>query len=112
VLLYDWVEGEKGAFDRISEERRERWLANASTMRPMMSQPAPPSISCASLGKMKVPMLVTRGKHDNPFYVLNTDTFASCLPPGHRVAIIPNAAHVIGGSTAFGEAVLTFLAER
>jgi hypothetical protein len=82
VLLYDWVEGTKGAFYKLSEVRRERWLANASTMRPMRSQPAPPSISCATLGKMKVPMLVTRGKHDNPFYVLNTDTFASCLPQG------------------------------
>jgi len=57
-------------------------------------------------------MLVTRGEHDNPFYVLNTDTFASCLPPGNRAAIIPNAAHVMGGNTAFGEAVLTFLAEH
>jgi pimeloyl-ACP methyl ester carboxylesterase len=112
VLLYDWVEGEKGAFDKLSGARRERFLANASTMRPMMSQPAPPSISCATLGKVKVPMLVTRGEHDNPFYVLNTDTFASCLPRGNRAAIIPNAAHVMGGNTAFGEAVLTFLAEH
>jgi hypothetical protein len=31
VLLYDWVEGEKGAFDKLSEARRERFLANAST---------------------------------------------------------------------------------
>ena len=65
------------------------FLANASTMRPMMSQPAPPPIFCATLGKMKVPMLVTRGERDNSFYVLKTDTFASCLPPGNRAAIIP-----------------------
>jgi hypothetical protein len=81
ILLYDWIEGEKGAFDKISEARSELFLSNASTMRPMMSQPAPPPIFCATLGKMKVPMLVTRGERDNSFYVLKTDTFASCLPP-------------------------------
>ena len=89
ILLYDWIEGEKGAFDKISEARSELFLSNASTMRPMMFQPAPPPIFCATLGKMKVPMLVTRGERDNSFYVLKTDTFASCLPPGNRAAIIP-----------------------
>jgi hypothetical protein len=50
------------------------------------------------------------GEHDIPFDVLSADTFATC-PLRNHAAIIPNAAHVMGVNTAFGEAVLTFLAE-
>jgi hypothetical protein len=38
--------------------------------------------------------------------------YSQAAPLGNRAAIIPNAADVMGGNTAFGEAVLTFLAEH
>lgn len=111
-LLIDSISGEAGAFRKFSQERRRRVLENARTMGPMLAQRAPPTISCAAIGAMRVPVLVVRGEQTTPFYAMTTDAFFRCLPPGNREAVIPNAGHpqYTANPVAYTDTLLGYLA--
>jgi pimeloyl-ACP methyl ester carboxylesterase len=112
ALLVDSISGQAGAFRKFPEERRRRVLENARTMGPMLAQRPPPRLSCAEIGKMRVPVLVVRGDRTIPFFAMTTDAFFRCLPPGNREAFIPNAGHIhfAANPAAFTETLLVFLA--
>ena len=113
-LLIDSILGGPGTFRRLPEDRRRRILDNARTMGPVLAQRPPPTISCANLGAIRVPVLAVRGERTTPFYAATTDAFFRCLPPGNREAVIPNAGHAQSAANpaAYAETLLAFLAQH
>jgi pimeloyl-ACP methyl ester carboxylesterase len=115
MMLYDDVEGQAGAFDKISPERQQRWTVNARTLGPMFAglQIAPDQLTCDRIRSISVPTLVVRGENTIPFQRASAKAFKRCLPPGSRSAVILNVAHMWASNTeTAGMVILEFLAGR
>lgn len=113
-LLFEWVNNQgPGAFDRQSEAVRQMILDNARTVPLFLAAPAPPAVSCATLGSVKTPTLVTGGEQTPRFYSLINEVVVRCIP-GSRLVTIPQATHPmpIQNPAAFNEVLLQFLAQH
>lgn len=111
ALLVDSVSGAPGTFGKLPGQRRRRLMDNVRTMGPLLLQRPPPTLTCAAIGAIHVPVLVVRGEKTTPFYAATTDALVRCLPPGISQAVIPNAGHVqyVANPKAFTDAVLGFI---
>jgi pimeloyl-ACP methyl ester carboxylesterase len=103
-----------GAFWKLTEDRRTRFLENVRTIGPQLAQPPPPPITCPLVGAVRTPVLVMRGERTNPYYNAVTDALLSCLPAATERFVIPAAGHssYAANPAAFTEAVLGFLARH
>jgi pimeloyl-ACP methyl ester carboxylesterase len=112
ILLFDQVCGEEGAFHKVSEERKRRWLDNAKTIGLRRAQEAVRSFRHEELGRIIRPILVVRGERTTPFHALATKAVLSSLPAGTIETVIPDAGHLSYADQpgAFGDAVMFFLA--
>jgi len=113
-VFIDWVAGTPGAFWKLTEDRRGRFLENVRTIGPQMAQPPPPPISCPLVGTVPIPVLVIRGERTNPYFAAVTDALLSCLPAGTERSVIPAAGHATyaANPAALTESVLGFLARH
>ncbi len=111
-VFIDWVAGTPGAFWKLTEDRRRRFLENVRTIGPQMAQPPPPPITCPLVGAVRIPVLVIRGERTTRYYNAVTDALLSCLPSGTERSVIPAAGHAsyAANPAAFTESVLGFLA--
>jgi pimeloyl-ACP methyl ester carboxylesterase len=102
-----------GAFEKQPDAIRRMILENARTVPLMIAAPAPPAVSCGSLGGLKVPTLVVGGKQSAQFYSLINEEVVRCTP-GSRMVRIPQATHWMSmhNPAAFNEALLQFLAQH
>jgi pimeloyl-ACP methyl ester carboxylesterase len=113
-LFFDWVNNQgAGAFDTQPEAIRQMLLDNARTVPLLLAAPAPPAVSCATLGSVKVPTLVVGGAQTSRYFALIEEVVVRCLPGSHLVTI-PNATHPLSFQNpgAFNEALLQFLAQH
>ena len=113
-LLFDSVNNQgAGAFDKQPEAVRQMILDNARTVPLLIAAPAPPAVSCATLGGVKAPTLVASGERTRRYYALLSKAVVRCIP-GSRLVTIPKATHPmsIQNPAAFNEALLQFLAQR
>jgi len=90
--LIDWVEGGPGGFRKLSRAIQEQLLANAATVGPTYSAPAP-VVTCDQLRALQLPVLIVRGEQTRPWYRLVAATAADCIP-GAESAVIPAARHM------------------
>jgi pimeloyl-ACP methyl ester carboxylesterase len=112
--LFDWVNNQgAGAFDTQPEAVRQMFLENARTVPLLLAAPAPPPISCATLGGVKAPTLVVGGAQTLRYFALINEVVVRCLPGSHLVTI-PNATHPVSfqNPAAFNAALLHFLAQH
>ena len=88
-------------------------LDNARTVPLLLAAPAPPPVSCATLGGVKAPTLVVGGAHTLRYFALINGVVVRCLPGSHLVTI-PNATHTVSfqNPAAFNAALLHFLAQH
>jgi len=113
-LLFDWVANQgAGAFDKQPEAVRQMILDNARTVPLLLAAPAPPAVSCATLGGVKAPTLVIGGEQTPRYFSLINEVIVRCIP-GSRLVIIPQATHPMSlqNPAAFNEALLQFLAQH
>jgi pimeloyl-ACP methyl ester carboxylesterase len=109
-LFFDWVNNQgAGAFDKQPEALRQMMLDNAKTVPLLLAAPPPPAISCATLGGVKAPTLVTGGEHTSRYFSLINEIVVRCVP-GSRLAIIPKATHPMSyqNPVTFNEALAGF----
>lgn len=115
ILQYDWVQGEDGAFKKISEAEQQRWLLNARTLGPSIADlsSARYPMTREKIAAIRVPVLVVRGERTNPYYITTCEDFRSCLPPGNSFAVIPSTSHIwLASQTAASKAILDFISKH
>jgi pimeloyl-ACP methyl ester carboxylesterase len=113
-LFFEWVNNQgAGTFDKQPEAVRQIILDNARTVPLALAAPAPPAVSCATLGGVKVPTLVIGGEQTPRYFSLINEIVVRCLPGSHLVTI-PNATHPMSlqKPAAFNEALLQGLAQH
>jgi pimeloyl-ACP methyl ester carboxylesterase len=113
-LFFDWVNNQgAGAFDKQPEAVRQMILDNARTVPLLLAAPAPPAVSCATLGGVKAPTLVVGGEQTLRYFALINEIVVRCMP-GSRLVTIPQATHLmsIQNPATFNEALLQFLAQH
>lgn len=111
--LLDWVNGERGVFDRLAPPLRSMNADNARTLALAFAAPPPPPISCAQLEGLKVPVTLAVGQSTRPLFKILSETASRCLP-GSRLVVIPNARHLgpFENSSAVNDALLAFLTQH
>lgn len=109
-LFMDSVEAQPGTFDALPQTGRSVMLDNARMLPLLFAAPPPPSITCAQLGQIKVPVAIARGELTRVFWRITADTASRCIA-GSRLIIIPKARHLGPWQepAAFNEALLGFL---
>jgi pimeloyl-ACP methyl ester carboxylesterase len=108
-LFVDAIHGQPGIFDTLSPGMRAAMLDNARTIPLDFGAPPPPSISCAQLGQIKVPVAIAVGELTRSSYKILADTASRCIP-GSRLIVIPKGRHsaLSEAPAAFNEALLGF----
>lgn len=88
------VYGDAGAWDRLSEAARRRFLDNRSTWGPMAAAPAEAPTPCDALGRLPMPLLVLEGETTVAGFRVTNDRLMQCLP-GHALRyVVPGAPHL------------------
>jgi pimeloyl-ACP methyl ester carboxylesterase len=113
-LFFDWANNQgAGAFDKQPEFLRQMILDNARTVPLLIAAPAPPAVTCATLGGVKAPTLVVGGEQTLRYFALINEVVVRCIP-GSRLVTIPQATHPmsIQNPAAFNEVLLQFLVQH
>lgn len=85
--------GGPGHFDRQPEECRAIQRDNAHSLPPLLAQEPPPSITCAELASLRVPVTILWGERSRPVFTVPSQAAARCIGGnGHRP--IPGAGHL------------------
>jgi pimeloyl-ACP methyl ester carboxylesterase len=102
-----------GTFETQPEAFRQMILDNARTVPLQLAAPRPPTLSCATLGRVKAPTLVVGGERSLRYHMLINEVIVQCIP-GSRLVVIPQATHLMShqNPTAFNEALLHFLGQQ
>lgn len=99
-----------GYFDAQPPDRRDMQMDNARTMPLLLSQPAPPAITCAQLGRLSMPVCIAHGERTRPVFGVPSRAAARCIPHGRHL-VVPGATHMWPDESpeAFTAAVVDFL---
>lgn len=112
-LMIDFVYADPGNFDRRSQASRSMLLDNARTIAPHVSAPPPPRVTCDQLGRLKMPVTITKGELTRPFFRVLSEAAHRCIP-GSQLITVANARHGSPDQNPadFNEALLGFLARN
>ena len=112
-LFHDWVNGDPGNFERLSQASKSMLMDNARTVPLHLSAPPPPRVACEQLGQLKMPVMIVKGELTRPFFRVLSEAAHRCIP-GSQLVTISNARHGSPNQnpTAFNEALLGFLARN
>lgn len=111
-LFFDWVNGQPGAFEAAPSATRSMHLDNARTVRLQLASP-PNALTCDQVGRLEVPVTITRGELTRPYFRVLAESAHRCLPRSQLI-VIPGARHGAPNqqADAFNETLLTFLARH
>lgn len=114
MLVANAVLDDPDGFKKMSPERQQRWLDNATTMAPMFGGRPSKPVSCEQLKSLKVPAMVVRGERTRENFVFGHEALLSCLPPSTVAAVIPGATHMwpSDNPTGAATAILSFIAKH
>lgn len=109
--FHDWVNGQAGAFDSLSAGLQAMRYDNARTLPFQLSPPARASITCAGVGKIAAPVLITTGAATRTYFRLISTALHRCIP-GSSLVTIPGAQHLapFQAPEPFNRTLLSFLA--
>jgi non-heme chloroperoxidase len=110
ITFIDFVNEPAGGFMGLPEFYRKEMLQNASTVKPLLASPPPPSFTCEDAKAIKAPTLLVEGQLTQTFRRLVNNELQRCLPNAERT-VIPDAAHPLEMEKPgeFNAAVLQFL---
>jgi pimeloyl-ACP methyl ester carboxylesterase len=108
-LLMDAADGRVGAFRQLPDQIRGVMLENGRILPLLFASPAP-SITCADLGRLGIPVSLVVGEQSRVFYRIAAEAAHRCIA-GSRLIEVPNARHLWPSQepAAFGQLVLDFL---
>lgn len=109
-LLMDGTEDRVGAFWELPDQMRAVMLENGRILPLYFASPPAPSITCADLGRLGIPVSVVVGEDGRIFYRIVAEAAHRCIP-GSNLIKVPNARHIWPGQdhVAFSQLVLDFL---
>jgi pimeloyl-ACP methyl ester carboxylesterase len=109
-LIVDGANGKPGTFDALPAATRTMHLENARSVPLLLAAPPPPSISCAQLGQLKMPVAMGVGEYSPLHYEVPAKGASRCLP-GLTLIVVPKESHhwPITSPAAFTERLLVFL---
>lgn len=106
------VYGDPGAWEKLSESQRQRFLDNKDSWIALAKGPQAPPTSPAALACLPMPVLVLEGEKTVAGFRVTNDQLVRCLPPGAQRYVVPGAPHmwypVNPGAAA--ERILEFIA--
>jgi len=110
IAFIDFVNEPGGGFKGIPEFYRNGMLQNASTVKPLLASPPPPSFTCDDAKTMTVATLLVEGQLTHEFRRMVNAELQRCLPHAERT-VVPGAAHPLEmvKPQEFNAAVLQFL---
>lgn len=110
TAFIDFVNEPGGGFKGLPEFYQAGMLQNASTVKPLLASPPPPSFTCDDARAIATPTLLVEGQLTHNFRRLVNDELQRCLPIAERAAV-PNAAHPLEmvNPQGFNAVVLQFL---
>ena len=97
------------AFDSMPPQVRRITLDNTRTLALRGKGPAL-ELSCAQLGELKMPIVVSRGELTRPMFGITAEAVSRCIP-GAQLVVIPGARHYapFENRDAFNDALVRFL---
>lgn len=109
-LIVDGANGKAGTFDALPAATRTMHLENARAVPLLFAMPPPPSISCAQLGQLKMPVAMGVGELSPAHYGVPAKGAKRCVP-GLTVIVVPKESHhwPITSPADFTETLLAFL---
>ena len=110
IAFFDFVNEGGGGYKAMPEFYRTELLQNASTVKPMLASPPPPSFTCDDAKAITAPTLLVEGQLTHDFRRMVNAELQRCLPHAER-AVVPGAAHPLEmiKPQEFNAAVLQFL---
>ena len=93
VTLFDWAQGGTGGFAALPGASRRHLLANAATIGPTYSTPAP-HLDHMHLASLRIPALILNGARTRPVYELSGLAAAASIPNA-KSAVIADARHMV-----------------
>ena len=110
IAFFDFVNEGGGGYKGMPDFYRSELLQNASTVKPMLASPPPPSFTCDDAKAIIAPTLLVEGQLTHDFRRMVNAELQRCLPHGER-AVVPGAAHPLEmiKPQEFNAAVLPFL---
>ena len=113
-LFVDGMTDRPGSFDNLPAAARARVVAHSFEMRREMladRQQYMPSLDCAALGRLAMPVLLIQGERSPRMYHVITTELAHCLQ-SDTVVTIPGAGHPVNATNpaAYNQIVLQYLA--
>jgi pimeloyl-ACP methyl ester carboxylesterase len=109
----EFSNGAPGAFDSLPAASQTMLVENARTVRLQLSPRVAVNLSCEELGRLRVPVAITKGELTRKFFQITVEAVARCVP-GAKLITISGARHraPMQNSTAFNEALLSYLARH
>jgi pimeloyl-ACP methyl ester carboxylesterase len=110
--LIDWVQGEPGGFHRLPRAIQEELHANAATVGPTYTAPAP-VVTCGQLRALRLPVLILRGEQTRAWYRLIAAAAADCIPSAES-AVIPAGRHMsfVDNPSGSADRIIRFIARH
>jgi pimeloyl-ACP methyl ester carboxylesterase len=99
-------------FDKLAPGLRQGLLDNARTLPVFFAAPQP-TITCETMGRIKVPTLVIRGERTPRFFTATNAAVSKCIA-GSKPITIPNASHAMSfdNPVEFNRAVMDFIGQH
>jgi pimeloyl-ACP methyl ester carboxylesterase len=109
-LLMDGVNDRDGAFRGLPDQVQAVMLENGRILPLLFASPPAPSITCADLGRLSIPVSIVVGEDSRVFYRIVAEAAHRCIP-GSELIKVPNARHLWPSQdpAAFSQLVLDFL---
>jgi pimeloyl-ACP methyl ester carboxylesterase len=109
-LLMDGVNDRDGAFRQLPDQIRGVMLENGRILPLLFASPPGPSITCADLGRLGIPVSIVVGEDSRVFYRIVAEAAHRCIT-GSKLIKVPNARHLWPSQdpAAFSQLVLDFL---
>jgi pimeloyl-ACP methyl ester carboxylesterase len=113
ATFLDFVNEPGGGFKGLPEFYQTGMRQNASTIKPLLASPPPPSFTCEDAKAIALPTLLVQGELTHKFRKMVNAELRRCLPNA-TVATVSGAAHPLEmvNPKGFNEVVLQFLAEH
>jgi pimeloyl-ACP methyl ester carboxylesterase len=113
VTFFDFVNEPSGGFKGMPEFYQNGIRQNASTIKPMLASPPPPSFTCEDAKNITMPALLIEGELTQKYRKMVNAELRRCLPNA-TVVTVPGAAHPLEmiNPKGFNEAVLQFLTQH
>lgn len=88
------VYGDAAAWEKMPDDRRQRFLDNQRSWTALAKAPQGPPTSCEALGRLPMPVLVVEGETTVAGFRATNDPLMRCLPKGAQRYVVPNAPHM------------------